>query len=321
MNVPHPLLAIVGPTASGKSDLALLLAEDLAQRGAEIINCDSVQLYRHFDIGTAKPAPVERRGVPHHLLDALDPRETCTAGEYARRARAVLDDLRVRGAVPIFVGGTGFYLRATLEGLFPGPARDDELRRRLARRAGERSGAYLHRLLRRLDPASASRIHANDAPKMIRAIEVCLRARRPMSALFRETQGHGKLEGFRVLKIGLAPPRRELCERINSRAARMFHGGLLDEVRDILARGVPRTAKPFQSHGYMEALAVVEGRMTLEEAITSTQVRTRQYAKRQMTWFRRERGVHWLAAFGDAPATQHAALDWAQMELGVRLEE
>ncbi len=304
MNV-HPLVAIVGPTASGKSSLALSLA---AERCGEIINCDSLQLYRCFDIGTAKPPPEERSRAPHHLLDVLDPRETFTAGEYARRAREVLEEVRGRGRLPILVGGAGFYLRALLEGLFPGPARDEDLRRRLRQRARVRSAAYLHRILRRLDPASAARIHERDVPKLVRAIEVCVQARRPMSALFRETRGHGRLEGFRAVKVGLDPPRRELYERINVRAQRMFHGGLLDEVRAILAGGVPRTAKPFESHGYLEALAVVEGRMTLEAAIASTQLRTRHYAKRQITWFRREPGLHWLPCFGDAPAALASAL-------------
>ena len=313
-----PLLSIVGPTASGKSALALFLAEEL---DGEIVNCDSLQLYRHFDVGTAKLAPVERRGVPHHLIDILEPHELCTAGSYARRARQVLEQIRARVNLPILVGGAGFYLRALLEGLFPSPARDERLRRRLRQRARTREANYLHRLLLRLDPESAARIHAHDAPKLIRAIEVCLQARRPMSALFRETQGQGRLEGYRPLKLGLNPPRRQLYQRINQRTERMFtgggggDGGVIAEVRALLARGVPTTAKPFESVGYREALAVVEGRMAVGEAIERTQLRTRHYAKRQLTWFRREREVHWLASFGDDPATQRSALESVQTEL------
>ena len=313
-----PLLSIVGPTASGKSALALFLAEEL---DGEIVNCDSLQLYRHFDVGTAKLAPVERRGVPHHLIDILEPHELCTAGSYARRARQVLEQIRARGHLPILVGGAGFYLRALLEGLFPSPARDERLRRRLRQRVSTREANYLHRLLLRLDPESAARIHAHDTPKLIRAIEVCLQTRRPMSALFREMQGQGRLEGYRALKLGLNPPRRSLYQRINQRTERMFAGGgggagsVIAEVRVLLASGVPATAKPFESVGYREVLAVVEGRMAVEEAIERTQVRTRHYAKRQLTWFRRERDVHWLAAFGDDPATQHASLSWVQTEL------
>ena len=315
-----PLLSIVGPTASGKSALALFLAEEL---DGEIVNCDSLQLYRHFDVGTAKLAPVERRGVAHHLIDILEPHELFTAGEYARRARQVLEQIRARGSLPILVGGTGFYLRALLEGLFPSPARDERLRRRLRQRARTRKADYLHRLLLRLDTESAARIHAHDTPKLIRAIEVCLQARRPMSALFRETQGQGRLEGFRELKLGLNPPRRSLYQRINQRTERMFtvggggDGDVIAEVRTLLARGVPATANPFGSVGYKEALAVVEGRMALEEAIERTQLRTRHYAKRQLTWFRRERDVHWLASFGDDPATDRSALEWVHRELGV----
>ena len=313
-----PLLSIVGPTASGKSALALFLAEEL---DGEIVNCDSLQLYRHFDVGTAKLAPVERRGVPHHLIDILEPHELCTAGSYARRARQVLEQIRARAHLPILVGGAGFYLRALLEGLFPSPARDERLRRRLRQRVSTREANYLHRLLLRLDPESAARIHAHDTPKLIRAIEVCLQTRRPMSALFREMQGQGRLEGYRALKLGLNPPRRSLYQRINQRTERMFAvggggaGSVIAEVRVLLASGVPATAKPFESVGYREVLAVVEGRMTVEEAIERTQVRTRHYAKRQLTWFRRERDVHWLAAFGDDPATQHASLSWVQTEL------
>lgn len=303
------LIAAVGPTGSGKSDLALQLARQL---GGEIVNTDSLQLYRGFDVGTAKTPPGERAGIAHHLIDILEPAATFSAGEFARQARLVIDEIAQRGSIPVLVGGTGFYLRALLEGLFPGPQRHSELRQRLRLRATARPPGYLHRLLARLDPESAQRIHANDTPKLIRAIEVCLQARRPLSALFRESQGYGKLEGFEVLKIGLDPPRVLLYEHINERSRRMFEAGLVEEVKGLLGTGAPPDAKPFESVGYREALAVAQGRMPLQEAIASTQQRTRRYAKRQMTWFRREKDVHWLKGFGDAPEIQDTALALAK---------
>jgi len=309
------LMAIVGPTASGKSALALFLAERL---GGEIVNYDSLQLYRHFDIGTAKPSEEERRWVPHHLLDVLEPAQVYSAGEYARQAAGVIRGILERGRLPVLAGGTGFYLRALLQGLFAGPQRDEQLRGRLRERARTRPGGYLHGLLRRLDPASAARIHANDTPKLIRAIEVSLRTRRPMSALFSEARGPSALAGIRAFKIGLDPPRRLLYERINLRTARMFQDGLVEEVSGILASGVLLEAKPFESVGYKEALAVVQQRITLAEAVGATQLRTRHYAKRQMTWFRRERDVRWLHAFGDDPAARQSALDWLLGELRVK---
>lgn len=287
------LVAVVGPTASGKSDLAAVLAGRL---GGEIVNYDSLQIYRGLDIGTAKSVP---QNVRSHLFDILDPTESFSAGEYARRARDVL--AQVKG-LPVFVGGTGFYLRALLEGLFPGPRRNEELRQRFERRTSDR----LHRLLRRLDTAAAARIHQNDKAKLIRALEVCLQARRPMSELW--TEGRPRLEGYTVFKIGLNPPREVLYERINTRVVRMFDGGLIAEVRGLLDHGVPENAKPFESVGYAEAVAVVRGRMTREQAIESTQTRTRHYAKRQITWFRRESDVRWLTGFGDDPIVQKQAL-------------
>jgi tRNA dimethylallyltransferase len=286
----------VGPTASGKSSLALFLA---AHFDGEIVNCDSLQIYRGFDIGTAKTiAP----GVAHHLFDILEPTELFTAGEYARRATAVVQEIAARGKTPIVVGGTGFYLRALLVGLSPAPERNDSLRERL----DARTGARLHRLLQRLDPAAATRIHPNDRPKLIRALEVCVEARRPISDVWAE--GRQGLAGFSVVKLGLNPPRVALYERINQRTQQMYEHGLLEEVRALLARGVPPHAKPFQAPGYTEALAVVRGTMTLEEAVDLTQRRTRQYAKRQTTWFRRERDLHFLPGFGEDAAIQRSAL-------------
>jgi tRNA dimethylallyltransferase len=283
--------------------LALFLA---ARFVGEIVNCDSLQIYRGFDIGTAKTiAP----GVAHHLFDILDPTEDFTAGEYARRATAVVTEIAARGKTPLLVGGTGFYLRALLEGLAPAPERNQKLRERLDRR----DGARLHRLLSRLDPAVAGRIHPNDKPKVIRALEVCVETRRPMSQVWAE--GRRGLAGFSVVKLGLNPPRAALYERINQRTRLMYESGLLEEVHSLLAAGVPPDAKPFQAPGYTEALAVVRGTMTLEDAVDLTQRRTRQYAKRQTTWFRREREMNWLTGFGDDPVIQQLALEIAKTNL------
>jgi tRNA dimethylallyltransferase len=289
----QPLVVVLGPTGSGKTDLALAIAQLF---DGELIGCDSLQIYRHFDLGTAKTPPLERRGIPHHLIDLIEPAEIFTAGAYARAARGVLAGITARGKLPVVAGGTGFYLRALLEGLFPAPERDYALRERLERGEQIRPG-YLHRLLRRLDRPAAERIHPNDARKLTRAVEVSVLGRSPMSEQFRV--GRDRLTGYRVLKLGLAPPRSALRHRLDERLARMFDGGLLDEVRKILAMGVPRTAKPFESLGYKEALAVIEGRMTPQEALAAGQLATRQYAKRQMTWFRREQEVLWIEGFGD----------------------
>ena len=306
-----PLVAILGPTASGKSDLALDVSECF---NGEVLNFDSVQLYRHFDIGSAKVPEVERRGIPHHLLDVAEPDEFVTAGDYARLAREVLAKVRSGGRLPVFVGGAGFYLRALLEGLFQGPQRDERLRERLFSRALEQPAGYLRRLLSRLDPAAAGKIHANDTPKLIRAIEVCLLGRAPMSELWR--QGRDRLEGYDVIRIGLDPPREELCERIELRAQRMFEAGLVDEARRLLGQGVPRDARPFGSLGYGQALEVIDGRSTLDDAVGSTSIHTRRYAKRQRTWFRREPNVTWFNDFGDSPKRRAEVLQW----LGERLK-
>ncbi len=296
-----PLVAILGPTGSGKSELGLCLAETF---GGEIVNCDSLQVYRHFDIGAAKLTPAERRGIPHHLLDALEPDQVFTAGEYARRARPILAEIARRGRLPLVVGGTGLYLRALLDGLFPGPSRDQALRERLAQREARRPG-LLHRLLRRWDPQAAGRIHPADRAKLIRALEVCLLTRRPLSAWF--ASGRDPLQGFRVLKLALNPPRAELYRRLDERCARMFAQGLLEEVRRILALGYPDSIKPLEAHGYRQALQVLRGELDLPKALYYAQRNTRRYAKRQWTWFRREPGVLWINGFGDQPETRQVA--------------
>jgi tRNA dimethylallyltransferase len=297
-----PLVAVVGPTGSGKSDLALLIAE---QFNGEIVNCDSLQVFRFFDIGTAKLPLQERRGIPHHLVDILNPDELFTAGEYARLARDVLSEISSRGKLPILAGGTGFYLRALLDGLFEGPSRNQVLRERLAVREQKRPGS-LHRLLTRFDAATAARIHANDVPKVTRALEVCLVTRRPVSELFRE--GRDALRGYRALKLGLLPDRDLLYPRLDARCAWMFENGLVDEVRSILSLGFSQSCKPFESHGYKQTLQHLNGELNLREAIFYAQRNTRNYAKRQLTWFRREPALVWLKGFGDAPEVREMAL-------------
>lgn len=287
------LVAVAGPTGSGKSELALRIAAAFV---GEIVNCDSLQIYRGFDIGTAKLPESERRGIPHHLIDLQAPDEIFTAGEFARQARRVTSAIAQRGHLAILAGGTGFYLRSLIHGLSPGPERDEGLRERLTAREGRRPGS-LHRLLRRFDPATASRIHPNDVPKTMRAVEICLLSRQPASAVL--AQERDALTGFRVLKIGLFPPREALYERIQMRTERMFRDGLVEEVKSLLAAGVSTEVKPFESLGYRQALRVVRGGMSVEQAIFDTALRTRQYAKRQMTWFRREPGIEIVGGFGD----------------------
>ncbi len=304
--VPHPLIAVLGPTGSGKTDLALCLAERF---NGEIVNCDSVQIYRHFNIGTAKAPPEKRRGIPHHLIDIVEPGEVFTAGDYAARARSVLAEIAARNHLPVIAGGTGFYLRALLEGLFPGPRRDEFKRTQLALRERRRTGS-LHRILARLDPESASRIHANDVNKTIRALEVRLLARQPLSKMFE--RGRDSLQGFEIVKAGLNPPRDFLYERLDRRFEQMIAAGLLGEVRRLLQSDVSPESKPFESVGYKQALAVVRGESSLEAATASAQMETRRYAKRQMTWFRRERDVTWFDGFGDDPNVQRYVCEFVQ---------
>jgi len=292
------LVAIVGPTGSGKTALSIRLAQQFA---GEIVNCDSVAIYRDFEIGTAKPTPEEREQAPHHLFDITSPNSYATAGEYARQARTTVNQIAQREAMPIVVGGTGLYLRALLDGLFAGPERSEELRERLRSRVDQRGSAYLHRILRRLDRTLAEKIHANDVPKLIRAIEVCLSARRPMSEQWQ--LGREPLQGFRILRIGLDPPRAELYARINRRVVAMFEQGLVDETKQLLEK-YGHSARPLSSIGYREVTQLLKGELTLEAAIASVQQAHRNYAKRQMTWFRSERGVHWISGFGDDLAVE-----------------
>ncbi|MEO6964737.1 MAG: tRNA (adenosine(37)-N6)-dimethylallyltransferase MiaA [Acidobacteriaceae bacterium] len=302
MNVPPPLLVVLhGATASGKTSLAVHLAECFS---GEIVSCDSVAVYRELEIGTAKPSPEERARAPHHMLDVVTPDQAYTAGDYARDARASLAAIAARGNLPIVAGGTGLYLRALLDGLFPGPQRSESLRQRLREQSSKRGADYLAKVLRRLDPASAARIHPNDAPKLIRAIEVSIAARQPMSAAWKA--GRDPLRGFRILRMGLNPPRPELYVCINERAADMFSRGLVEETEQLLARYGP-DCRPLTSLGYRQAVMLLHGELTREEAIAATQQAHRNYAKRQCTWFRNEPEVHWLDGFGNDPAVLREA--------------
>jgi len=291
-------VVILGPTGSGKTALSLRLAEKF---DGEIVSCDSVAVYRGMDLGTAKPSREERARVPHHLIDIADPGQPFTAGEYSRRARAALAEIAARGRLPIVTGGTGLYLPALIDGIFAGPGRQEELRARLARSHAGHGAGWLHRMLGRLDPVSAARIHGNDTAKLIRAIEVCVSAGEPMSV----AQTRDPLKGFRILRIGLNPPREALYERLNLRAAEMFANGLVEETRGLLARY--GRVKALDSLGYRQALAVLDGTMRDEEAVAAAQQGHRNYSKRQMTWFRREPEVHWFHSFGDEAGVQRMA--------------
>jgi tRNA dimethylallyltransferase len=298
-----PLVAIVGPTAAGKSALGVWLAEQL---GGEVVACDSTQLYKGFDVGTAKPSLAERRGIPHHLIDVLTAGEDATAGGYRQLAIRVLEDLRRRGRIPVFTVGTGLYLRALLEGLADVPQRSEELRERLRASNDDHAPGHLHRILRRLDVEASRKIATGDQQKLIRAIEVCLLTKRPLSEVHRS--GRIPLQGWRPVKIGLMPPREALYERIHARTDAMLSSGWTDEVGVLLSSGLAENAKPFDFIGYRELRAVVRGRMKREEARSLIQQATRRYAKRQMTWFRREAAVHWCEGFGDDPQVQAKSL-------------
>ena len=294
---------LLGPTGSGKTALSLALAEEF---GGEIVSCDSVAVYRGMDLGTAKPTESERARVPHHLIDVADPDQPFTAGAYSRNARIALREIAARGRLPIVTGGTGLYLRALTEGLFAAPERQEDLRERLRRTTEKRGAAWLHRVLMRIDPSSAQRIHANDTPKLIRAIEVCLAGRRPMSeVLASEDEARDPLTGFRLLRIGLNPPRAALYERLNARCSAMFAAGLVQETRTLLACYGP--VKALDSLGYRQACSILIRGLSEKAAIAEAQQGHRNYAKRQLTWFRREKDVHWIEAFGDAAETLRLA--------------
>ena len=296
---------IAGPTGSGKSALALHLAESFH---GEIVNCDSLQLYQGFDVGTAKLPESERHGIAHHMIDVLDARQVYSAGDYARRARRIIAEISTRSNLPIVVGGTGFYLRALLDGLPPLPGRDESLRASLSARETKLPGS-LHRILSRIEPAAAARIHARDTQKVVRALEICLLTR----AALPSASESKPLSGYKILKLALDPDRAQLHEVLDARTREMFRPssktrGLLEEVRALLAAGLSGREKPFESLGYQQALAHIRGSMNLEEAIASTQIETRQYAKRQWTWFRRDPEMFWMRGFGHWPSVLEQSL-------------
>lgn len=296
------LISIVGPTGSGKSALALRIARELS---GEIVSCDSLQVYRGLDIGSAKATAEERAEVRHHLLDVVEPDEEFSAAEYARQGRAALLEIAARGRLPIVAGGTGLYLKALLQGLFKGPARNPALRRRLEALAERHGDVRLHRLLGRIDPEAAGRMATRDRVRIIRALEVFWTTGRPLTAHHR--QGAEPLRGFSTLVIGLDLDRPDLRQRVERRARGMFQGGLLDEVRGLLARGFPPDLRPLRAIGYRQAVAVVLGRLGCEDAERETVTETLRFAKRQMTWFRHQAQVTW---YKDAEAAARGAHAW-----------
>ena len=317
-NQADPLLVVIlGPTASGKTTLSLFLAERL---NGEIVSCDSVAVYREFEIGTAKPSREERARVPHHMIDIAAPDEEITAGDYSRRARQALNEIKSRGKLPIVVGGTGLYLRALINGLFAGPERSNELRDRLRAKVEAGSSEDLHKVLSRLDPEAAAKIHPNDTAKLIRAIEICLLAGERMSEMWQ--RGRDPLTGFRILRVGLDPARSDLYQRINSRCAQMFERGLVGETRELLKRYRPPdfamesdsrpVAKALGSLGYRQVVALLRNEMNVAECLDAAQQGHRNYAKRQMTWFRREPAVQWFPGFGDAEEVQGTVFSWVR---------
>jgi len=301
------LVVILGPTASGKSALGIELAQRM---GGEILVCDSTQVYRHFDIGTAKVPPAEQRGIPHHLIDLVEPDAVFTAGQYRQRALEVLNDLSGRQKTPIITAGTGLYLRALLEGLADAPARSEELRERLRERARRNGPASLHQLLLRLDSEAAARIAPRDTQKVIRAIEIRILAGKPVGEIYQS--GRSPLQGYEVRKIGLLPPRARLYARIDSRVEAMMKTGWIAEVRELIRSGVRADAKPFQFIGYSELRMQIEAGRDPLDAVSAIRQATRRFAKRQITWFRKEPAVNWLTGFGDDPEILESALKIAE---------
>jgi tRNA dimethylallyltransferase len=304
MSVAKPIVvAVLGSTATGKSALALTLAERF---GGEIINCDSTAVYRGFDIGTDKVSLADRRGVPHHLIDVVDdPTEEYTAARYAREAAAAIRDIHARGRLPILAGGTGFYYRALTRGLFPGPGRCAPLRQRLEALAEKRSVAFVHRMLARVDPPSASRIQPKDLKRMVRALEVFYLTGRPMTEHFAETAS--PIPEVAVTGIAVRLPAAAISERVTRRVDEQFERGLLDEIRTLLARGIPETARPFDGLVYRQALEHLRG--VRDEPATRALIaqENRRYARRQLIWFRKEPDLTWLEGPGESPATIAAA--------------
>jgi tRNA dimethylallyltransferase len=307
-----PVVAILGPTATGKSALALAVAERF---GGEIINCDSTAVYRGFDIGTDKIAPGDRRGIPHHLIDIADPTDEYTAAQFARDAAQIVRGTHARGRLPILAGGTGFYYRALTRGLFPGPGKDAALRRRLESIAERRGVGFLHRLLKRVDAASALRIQPRDLKRLVRALEVYFLTGRPLTAHFAETTS--PLPDVAMIAIALRLPAAATSERVTRRVEQQFARGLLDEIRTLLARGIPESARPFGGLVYRQALEHLHG--VRDEAATRALIaqENRRYARRQLIWFRKEPNLVWFDGPGESSSTIAAATSL----IDTRLEE
>jgi tRNA dimethylallyltransferase len=299
------IIAIVGPTASGKSDLGIALA---LATGGEIINCDSVQVYREIEIATAKVPLSERQGVPHHLIDFVPPEVNYTAGEWARAAALKIEEIEARGRPALLVGGTGFYLRALRQPFFPSPPTDETLRRRLTEIRNRRGALYMHKLLKRIDAETAATLFERDWPRVQRAIEVRLQTGLPLSA-----QKEGRMEAHecaaRIRVFALNPPRTELYKRINERTEKHFAAGLVEEVRSLLEAGVPADSNALGAHGYRRVVEYLRGERDLASAIEQTKLDVRHYAKRQLTWFRREAGVEWIAGFGEDTDVQKQIIE------------
>jgi tRNA dimethylallyltransferase len=303
--VHSPIPAIVGPTASGKSDLGIELALEF---GGEIINLDSVQVYRGLYVAAAKVPPGDRRGIPHHLIDIADPTENFTAGQYARKAESAVKEIMARGRMPILVGGTGFYLRALVQPLFQSPETDLGLRDRLRRLLEARGAHHLHRMLARVDAASASAISPRDWSRTMRALEFRFQSGQRMSES-KPKRPPSPDFAWRVVVIALNPPRPDLYSRINARAERMFQEGLVQEVLGLIDSGVPTDAKAFQAHGYRRVVEYIKGQRTLEAALEQMKLDTRHYAKRQLSWWRGWPGTRWINRFGNEPEALAEAME------------
>jgi tRNA dimethylallyltransferase len=303
-----PIIAIVGPTASGKSTLGIEAARHL---GGEIVNCDSVQVYREIQIATAKVSVEEQRGVPHHLIDFVSPSINFTAADWAREATREIEEIERRGKIALLVGGTGFYLRALRQPFFPSPPTDADLRARLTDIRERRGLEHLHKILRRFDPVEAEKLSVRDWPRVQRAIEVYLQTGEQISAQrpLREPPGE---QAARIKVFALNPPRDELYSRINHRTESHFANGLVDEVRRLLDEGVPANSNALGAHGYRRVVEHLRGERDLQSAITQTKLDVRHYAKRQLTWFRREPGVQWINRFGDDPCSRDELLTMLQ---------
>ena len=300
-----PVIAIVGPTASGKSTLGIEVALEL---DGEIINCDSVQVYREIRIATAKVPLEERKGVPHHLIDFVSPHVNYTAVEWAREAEQKIEEIERRGRIPLLVGGTGFYLRALRQPFFESPQTDETLRRRLNDIRDRRGPEHVHRVLRRLDPAAAEQLFPRDWPRVQRAIEVYLQTGR--SIMDQKGQRPEPPESARRLRIlALNPPRAELYRRINERTEAHFAAGLVEEVEDLLKRGFPPNSNALGAHGYRRVVEFLQGQRELPSAINQTKLDVRHYAKRQLTWFRHEAGVEWFDGFGEEKGILRSVLE------------